>query len=157
MINKEINKEMNKKYRIYLSFCEKVKLEALISKGTEKSRKISRARILVLADENNPEKHKDIAKFLQTSDERVTRICKTYVEEGLESALNEKKRSGRPEVITGEDQAKIIALACSKAPEGYARWTLRLLSEKSIELNLTRSISHDKIGDILKKTNLSLI
>ena len=148
---------MNKKYRVRLSSLEKSKLEIIISKGEDKTRKITRARILLLSDESNPEKHKDIAKFLRTTDETVTRICKRYVEEGLEMALCEKKRAGRPEIITGDEQAKIIALACSKAPEGYARWTLRLLSDKAVELNLINNISHSEIGIILKKTNLSLI
>lgn len=148
---------MNKKYIVRLSESEKLKLESIISKGADKARKISRARILLLSDESNPEKHKDIAKFLKTTDETVTRICKRYVEEGLELALSEKPRKGRPEVLIGDDQAKIIALACSKAPEGYARWTLRLLSDKAVELKLVENISHSEVGIILKKTNLSLI
>lgn len=148
---------MNKKYLINLSETEREILEGIIKKGSDKSRKITRARILLLSDENNPEKHKDIAKFLRTSEERVTRICKRYVEEGLEASLSEKARIGRPEIITGDTEAKVIALACSKSPEGYARWTLRLLSEKVIELNFVENISHTQIGNILKKTNFSLI
>mgnify|MGYP001562070156 FL=1 len=146
---------MNKKYKINLSSEEIKKLEEIISKGSDKSRKITRARILLLSDEKNPEKHKDIAKFLKITDESVTRICKRYVEEGLEIALSEKPRSGKPKEITGEEEAKIIALSCSKSPDGYQRWTLRLLADKAVELSLVEHISHNEVGNILKKTNLN--
>lgn len=148
---------MKKKYIVRLSEDEIKELEGIISKGKDKARKITRARILLLSDEGNPERHKDIAKFLKTTDNRVTNVCKRYVENGLSMALSEKSRTGRPEVITGEDQARVIALACSKTPLGYARWTLRLLSNKAVELNLVESISHNSVREILKKTSLSLI
>lgn len=148
---------MNKKYFVKLSLEEKEKLETLISKGTEKTRKLTRARILLLSDENNPESHKDIARFLKITDETVTRICQRYVREGLDSALSEKPRSGTPVKITGEAEAKIIALSCSKVPEGYQRWTLRLLANKAVELNLVEHISHSEVRDILKKTSLNRI
>lgn len=146
---------MNKKYRINLSSEEMKKLDELISKGISNSRKLTRARLLLLSDEKSPEKHKDIAKFLKITDETVTRICKRYVEEGLESSLSDKPRSGKPKEITGEEEAKIIALSCSKSPEGYQRWTLRLLASKAVELSLVEHISHNEVGNILKKTNLS--
>lgn len=148
---------MNKKYLVNLSSSEIDKLTEIIKKGSDKSRKITRARILLLSDEKNPETHKDIARFLNISDENVTRICKRYVEEGLESALIEKPRSGKPKEITGEEEAKIIALSCSKSPEGYQRWTLRLLADKAVELSLVKHISHNEVRNILKKTSLKCI
>ena len=82
----------------------------------------------------------------------VERIRRRYVEEGLESALNEKPRSGRSPVISGEERAKITALACTEAPEGFGQWSLRLLADKAVELNFVESISHESVGVILKKT-----
>ena len=76
-----------------------------------------------------------------------------YQSEGLESALAEKPRSGKPPRISGEEKARVTALACSDAPEGYARWTLRLLADKAVELGFVDAISHNHVASILKKTN----
>lgn len=79
-------------------------------------------------------------------------LCKRYNEQGL-ACLKDAPKSGRPIQISGEERAKITALACSKAPEGYAKWTLRLLAEKVIELGICEHLSHVHAGEILKKTN----
>jgi putative transposase len=86
----------------------------------------------------------------------VQRIQRQFVQEGMEVALNEKARSGSPRKFNERDRAKITALACAEPPQGYARWTLRLLAEKMVELELVESISHDTVDKVLKKTNLSL-
>jgi transposase len=78
------------------------------------------------------------------------------VEQGLEAALSEKVRGGAPRKFSERDRAKITALACTKPPQGHARWTLRLLAEKMVELELVESISRDTIDKVLKKTNFSL-
>ena len=94
-----------------------------------------------------------IAEILQVGVGTVYNLQRRYLKEGLESALTEKPRSGKPPVITGEMKARITALACSDAPEGHARWTLRLLADKAVEFGLVDSISYKTCGEILKKTN----
>jgi transposase len=83
----------------------------------------------------------------------VYHVKRRFLNEGLETALSEKPRSGKPVQISGEARARITALACSDAPRGHARWTLRLLADKSVELGFVDSISHNHIRQILKKTN----
>lgn len=125
-------------------------LKSIISKGIEKSRKITRCRILLLCHENK--KKTTIASMLSVNPNTVSNICRRYVEEGLESAISEKPRSGAPTIFDGKLKAKITALACSTPPEGNSQWSLRLLSNKAVELLLVESISHTQIGTILKKT-----
>jgi transposase len=95
----------------------------------------------------------DIKKFLGCSPTTVYNVKHRYQAEGLESALAEKPRSGKPRQISGETCAQITALACSDAPAGHSRWTLRLLADKAIKLGFCDSISHNHVGAILKKTN----
>ncbi len=125
-------------------------LKALIGKGTEKARKITRCRILLLCNDNRNKK--EIALALSIDPHTITNICRRYLDEGLESAINEKPRSGAPTIFDGKLKAKITALACSTPPEGRSQWSLRLLSEKAVELDLVDSISHTDVGRILKKT-----
>lgn len=150
---------MPKKYRVKLSDVEQGKLQELTSSGTIKVRKYKRARVLLLADEAHKEgckSDKEIAERVDISVPTIGRIRRRFVEEGLESALNEKPRPGRPETFTGEQRAQITALACSEPPEGYARWSLRLLADKLVELEVVESISHVGVQDVLKKTNSNL-
>lgn len=125
-------------------------LKSLVSKGVEKARKITRCRILLLCNENKNKKI--IASILSINLNTISNTCRRYIEEGLESAINEKPRSGAPTLFDGKLRAKITALACSTPPEGHSRWSLRLLSNKAVELDLVDSISHTDIGRILKKT-----
>ncbi len=126
-------------------------LTTILSKGKSSARIQTRGRVLDLLHRGeHPER---IASILQIGIGTVYNLQKRYVKEGLESALTEKPRSGKPPVITGEMKARITALACSEAPEGHARWTLRLLADKAVEFGLVDSISYKTCGEILKKTN----
>lgn len=145
------------KYKVKLSGDERRKLNLLTMGGSIGVRKLNRAKILLLADENceNGNKtDKEISQKLDVSEATVVRIRQRFVTQGLD-ALDEKPRSGRPPRISGEERAKITALACSDAPQGFGRWTLRLLADKVVELELVDSISHTTVSEILKKTKSS--
>ena len=139
-----------KGFKIKLKAKEIKILNDIIKKGSEKSRKITRCRILLLCHENKSRTL--IASMLSVDANTISNICRRYLEEGLESALNEKPRSGAPSIFDGKLKAKITALACSEPPEGHSQWSLRLLSDKAVELDLVESISHTQINTILKKT-----
>lgn len=149
-----------KKYRVKLSKEQHEKLEELTGRGTISVRKYKRARVLLLTDENSEQgrkKDEEVVELVDISPATVHRIRRQFVEEGLEATLNEKSRPGKPRTFDGKDRAAVIALACSEPPEGHARWSLRLLADKLVELEIVDSISHRTVRDILKKTNLSLI
>lgn len=95
----------------------------------------------------------EIAKILGCAVTTVYNVKRRFLSEGLLSALNEQPRSGKPTRISGEARARLTALACSDAPSGHARWTLRLLADKAVELGFCDSLSHNHVGQILKKTN----
>lgn len=144
------------KYPVRLSVSERAELNRLTVQGRIQVRKLNRGKILLLADENHrqgQQTDKEIAVKLETSSATIERVRRNYVEAGLEAALNEKPRSGRPLGINGIERAKITALACSTPPAGYARWSLRLLAEKVVELEIVDTICYTTVGDILKKTN----
>ena len=126
------------------------KLKELSQSGTLKARKLNRCRILSLKAEGKS--LNEIADVLKMSKVTVNQICQRYEKEGLESALNERPRSGKPSIFSGKQKAKITALACTNAPEGRSQWSLRLLADKAVELKLVDSISHTDVGRILKKT-----
>ena len=142
---------MKKQYTVDLKDEERSQLKKMTEKGSEKGRKIKRAQILLLADKGK--KDQEIAEWIDVTTGTVQRIRKRYATAGLASALEEKARSGRPVEIKAETRAKITALACTNAPAGRARWTLRLLANKAVELEFTESISHQSVDNILKKTN----
>lgn len=139
-----------KGFKIKLKAKEEKILKTLVSKGAEKARKITRCRILLLCNSNQSKK--SIALALSIDLNTISNVCRRYLEEGLEAAINEKPRSGAPTIFDGKLKAKITALACSKPPEGRSQWSLRLLADKAVELELVDSISHMNIGRILKKT-----
>lgn len=150
------------KYRMCLSPEERNTLLSLVSKGTASARAIMHANILLAADENNPGGKKsemEIAKLFHVNQQTVHSIRKRYAKHGLAAAVDRKKRETPPvePKITGDVEAKIIALSCSSPPEGRSRWSLRLLADKAVELNYIDSISHEAVARLLKKTNLSLI
>lgn len=149
---------MSKQTRVYLSTEDRVRLEQLISAGASPARMLTRARILLLADRSQGEMRKDreIIAALMTGICTILRTRKLYCEQGLDAALNERPRSGKPPKITGEIEAKLVMLACSEAPEGHSRWTLKLLAEKMIELEYLDSITPMGICKVLKKMNLNL-
>jgi putative transposase len=114
---------------------------------------------LLLADEGHAAGRKSdqqIADQVNVATATVQRVRQRFSETGLGEALIEKARSGAPRKITERQRARITSLACSEPPEGYARWSLRLLAEKLVELKLVDQISHDTVDRVLKKTNLSL-
>ena len=150
-----------KRYPVILDHNQRDYLIDLTSSGTESARKLTRARILLKADEGElgpAYADKEIKEAVEVSVSTIERTRKTFLLEGLEAALIPKKRSkpSRPQKFDGETEAHLIALACSEAPEGHARWTLRLLAEKMVELNHFSSVSHETIRRTLKKTHLDL-
>lgn len=154
----EASMPSKKKYRVELSSAQRDELEKLTRSGTIKVRKYKRARILLLADEANKDSCKtneQIAELVDVCTGTVLRIRQRFADEGLEAALNEKPRPGRPVVFNGKQRAEITALACSDPPEGHARWSLRLLADRLVELEIVESIHHDTVREVLKKTNSS--
>lgn len=149
---------MTTKYHVHLPKEERQELESLIRKGETSARVQTRARILLLTDENQKKKKgtKEIASALLCSLPTITNIRKKYVAGGLETALYDKERPGAVPKITGDIEAQLTMLACSAPPEGRKRWTLQLLADKLVELNLLDSISDVAIMHRLKKMNLSL-
>ena len=149
-----------KKYVVKLSGEERERLEALIHAGKSSARMLTRARILLKADVSEAgEGWSDsaISAALDTSVNNVARTRQQLVEEGFEATLSRKynPNSAWPRIFDGAAEAKLIALACSPAPEGFARWSLRLLEEKVVELNIVAKASDNTIGRTLKKTFLN--
>lgn len=142
-----------KKQHVELSEEDQTYLEALLSKGTMKVRKQN--RVLGLLELHRGKTYESVVNLLRVSRPTVKNWADKYKSEGL-SMLNDKQRPGRPIGLSGEDRAKITAVACSSPPEGYARWSLRLLADKLVELEIVESISFKQVGNILKKMNCSL-
>ena len=138
-----------KKDMVELTSEERDQWLTLISRGKPSARKVTRARILLKADEGLIDW--GIAVALNTSTTTVEQIRQRFVEGGLDNALNERPRPGQKHKLDGTASAYIIALACSDAPTGHQRWTLRLLVDKVVELGLADSVSHETIRRLLKK------
>jgi hypothetical protein len=152
---------MRKKYVVELSIEERRKLEAIRDKEQTKSYRRKRAQILLLADQapGGPAWiDKDIAVAVGVNAQTVAVARQCLVEQGFDAALEPIKREKPPVApkLTGDKEARIIALACSPPPEGHARWTLQLLADNLVELEIFDSISTTSIATVLKKTNLSL-
>ena len=141
---------MKKKYLVKLSETQVFHLEAIVRKGKAGARVIRRAHVLLLANEGKADG--EIASTARCCAATVQNTRQKFSEEGLDKALNEKDRSGRPEKLQGKAKAHLIALACSAPPEGRAVWTLRLLANNCISLDLVENISHETIRKVLKKT-----
>ena len=152
---------MAPRYRVTLTKEEREELEAMTRRGRIEARRFKNARALLLCDAG-PEgpgwKVADMASALGMSSRSIENLKKRFVEKGLEAALARKKREKPPREIKfdGAFEARLIALACSKIPDGYRRWTVRLLAEKAVELKFAESVSHMSIQRVLKKTNFSL-
>lgn len=147
---------MNKKYIVRLTDGEREELTALVSKGKAAARKLTRARVLLKADAGGPAwTDEKIAEALDVGRRTVENVRKRLVKEGLEAALNRKKRCRPPreKILDGEKEAKLIALACGEPPEGRKRWTLRLLSDKLVELDIVEAVSYETVRRTLKKTS----
>ena len=125
-------------------------MKDLLHKGIHAARKLTRARILLRLQEEV--KAEVVATELGISSGTVYNIRNKYLQGGLSAALEERSRPGRPTIFEGFERAQLTVLACSAAPKGRAKWTLRLLAEKAVELKLVEGISHDTVRRILKKT-----
>jgi len=159
MARKEISV---KRYVVKLQGEERKQLEALIGKGKSPAQRLLKARILLKADVSEADEgwsDSRIITALETSPSMVYRVRKQLVEEGLEAVLSRKQRvtPAVARIFDGEKEAKLIALACSKPPKGRARWTLRLLENKVVELGIVDRASDSTIGRTLKKTRSSRI
>lgn len=148
---------MAKLYRVTLTRSERQDLQQMISRGKEAARKLAHARILLQADESDHgpgRTDEQIAAALETTTRTVERVRERFVEQGLEAALV-PARSKRiyTRKLDGKQEAKLIALACSKPPTGKKRWTLRLLAEQMVELKLADELSHETVRQTLKKTS----
>ena len=145
-----------KKYKVTLTKEEREKLEALSSKGKHAAQTILNALVLLACDEGKYQKkrsiNEEIARILTVSMKTIDRVKKRFVEEGLDMAL-----TGKPSTriysrkADGDLEAHLIALSCSKAPQGYQRWTLRLLADKAVELKYIDAISYETVRRVLKK------
>ena len=151
-----------KKYVVRLSLAERDRLEGLLRKGKSPAQQLLKARILLKADVSDAGEgwsDSQIIAALETTPSMLYRVRKQLVEEGLEAVLGRKQRAtpAVARIFDGEREAKLIALACSKPPKGYARWTLRLLENKVVELGIVEQASDSTIGRTLKKTRSSRI
>jgi transposase len=152
---------MAPRYRVTLTTEEHNELEALTRNGKTPAKKFIHARALLLcnASPDGPAwKVADVATALGVTSRTIEHLKKRFVEEGIEAALVRKSRVRPPReiIFDGAFEARLIALACSEAPAGHRRWTVRLLADKVVELNFASSVSHMTVQRVLKKTNLSL-
>ena len=151
---------MKKKYIVTLTEVERRMLQAMLSRGKAAARKLMHARILLKADSRDGRpawSDGEIAQGLEVGRATVERVRKEFVEEGLEAALERRKpRRQYPRKIDGDGEAHLIALACSKAPEGRSRWTLRLLADRMVALEHVEAVSYETVHRVLKKTCLNL-
>lgn len=148
-----------KKYHVTLTTDERQQLQAIITKRNAKSQAVKRAYILLAADENQPSWLKDeqIKATYRVSIRSIERLRERFVEDGFEVALQGKNREKYKDVVfDGAVEAHVIALRCSEPPTGYARWSIRLLAQKMVELNYVEAIGRETVRKLLKKTRSSL-
>ena len=147
------------RYKVTLTKEEREQLNAVLAKGKHTSQKYRNACILINSDEGpwgNKLSNEQIAQVLQINTKTVERVKQRFVEEGFDECMERKPYPKKGPVKTdGDFEAHLIALSCSKAPEGYARWSLRLLADKMVELQYTDSVSHETVRQVLKKTKSS--
>lgn len=150
-----------KKYKVTLTEEERSELKKITSKGSHRSQKVMNALILLNCDEGRYQEARSInevtASVLQISMRKIDRVKKRFVEEGFDIAL--KGRKGErvyTKKADGDFEAHLVALSCSGPPEGFARWSLRLLADRVVELNYIDSISHETVRRVLKKRNKAL-
>ena len=141
------------KYKVELTQSERSALIETSGRGKPLARTLKRALALLKADEGLLDR--EVAEAVSLSAATVARVRRRFVEEGLEAAINDKSRSGRERKLDGKQEAHLVAIACSNAPEGHTNWTLHLLADKVVELEFAGSISLETVRQILKKTNSS--
>ena len=142
-----------KLYRVNLTEAEREHLLGITRRGQSSGRKVKRSLILCKADEGLTDQQ--VAKALIVGPATVGRVRQRFVEGGLERALDDLPRPGQRRKLDGRQEAHLVAVACSAAPEGHTRWTLRLLADEAVKLELTDSISRETVRQVLKKTNSS--
>ena len=143
-----------KKQHIKLSEADREYLEKLVSTGELAARVYRRAIGLLELDRGKT--YSAVSQTLDVNNNTITTWAENYKSEGV-GCIQDKPRSGRPIEIDGQQRAKVTALACSEPPKGYAKWSLRLLADKAVELGYCDHISHSEVRDILKKTNSNRI
>jgi hypothetical protein len=149
-----------KKYIVTLTKDERESLSTLASKGKHKSQRILNALILLGCDEGkfqiNRSINEELARVLNISMKKIDRVKKRFVEEGLDIALSGRKGNRiYAKKADGDFEAHLVALSCSGPPKGFARWSLRLLADRVVDLDYINSVSHETVRRILKKTNLN--
>ena len=152
---------MKKVFVVRLSEAERLELDALVRKGKTSALTIARARILLKADQSKEgaaQTDAQVAEALSVAAKTVFNVRRRWVEEGLEAALRRKEQDcpSRPRKLDGVAEAKLVAACCGPAPQGRARWTLRMLAGKLVELEVVPSISPETVRRTLKKMQLSL-
>ena len=142
-----------KLYRVNLTEAEREHLLGITRRGQSSGRKVKRSLILCKADEGLTDQQ--VAEALMVGPATVGRVRQRFVEGGLKRALDDLPRPGQRRKLDGMQEAHLVAVACSAAPEGHTRWTLRLLADEAVKLELTDSISRETVRQVLKKTNSS--
>ena len=151
-----------KRYVVTLDRQEREELLAITQKGSHRSRKIVNALILLNCDDGEFNDRRirgeDVAHVLQVSARKVDRVKKRCVEEGVEAAVSGRqgRRPSYERKADGDFEARLVALSCSQPPAGHARWSLRLLADRAVELDYIDSVSHETVRRVLKKTKSSL-
>ena len=150
-----------RKYKVTLTEEERSELIVITSKGSHRSQKVLNALILLNCDEGrfqeSQSKNEVTASVLKISMRKIDRVKKRFVEEGFDIALNGRKGERvYVKKADGDFEAHLVALSCSGPPEGFARWSLRLLADRVVELNYIDSISHETVRQVLKKRNKAL-
>lgn len=144
---------MNKKYTVVLSEAERVELESTVNTGRNQARVIKRARALLLSHQGK--RNTETATACGITPVTMTHLCRRFVEGGLQKALYDAPRPGAAQKFGADDEARITAIACSQAPDGRSRWTLRLLAARIVELDIAENVAPATVRKVLKKTNFS--
>ena len=149
------------KYKVTLDKEEREELETIITKGSHKSQKVINALILLNCDQGKFQERRiineDVAAVLNISMRKIDRVKKRFVEDGFDIALHGRKGERvYKKKADGDFEAHLVALSCSEPPEGFARWSLRLLADKAVELDYIDSVSYETVRRVLKKRNKTL-
>jgi len=147
------------RYKVTLTSDERLQLQSILSKGKHSSLQFRNACILLNCDEGEnvvKSSNEQIAQILHITTKTVERLKQRFVEEGFEVCMDRKPYPEVKEVKTdGDFEAHLVAISCSKAPDGYSRWSLRMLADKMVELKYAETVSHETVRQVLKKTKLS--
>jgi len=150
---------MNKKYIVRLTAQERQELEAVVNKGKTQAYRVKHANILLAIDADGPNwPDHQAAQAYQCHQNTVRNVRQRFVEQGLETALERKRQEfpSRKRIIDGDSEARLISIACSTPPDGRGKWTMHLLADELVALNVVESVSSQTVWRTLKKTNLSL-